>query len=117
MVDLVGTCPKGFWNEWIAEGDAAGDGPTGTEWGWWTRDRKALLISPGDRFYVVAHDRLRGWATVTRLQNEGHGTFVICREGGAVSCTLLDPVPGFRGLRKRWWDRADELPFPNWKNP
>ena len=32
--DLVGTCPKGFWLEWIAEGDAAGDAPTGEEWGW-----------------------------------------------------------------------------------
>lgn len=24
MVDLVGTCPKDFWEEWIAEGDPAG---------------------------------------------------------------------------------------------
>lgn len=23
MSDLVGTCPKHFWREWIAEGDAA----------------------------------------------------------------------------------------------
>ena len=25
MSDLVGTCPKDFWLEWIAEGDAAGE--------------------------------------------------------------------------------------------
>jgi len=36
MVDLVGTCPKGFWEEWIAEGDADGDPETGEEWGWFT---------------------------------------------------------------------------------
>lgn len=36
MADLVGTCPKDFWEEWLAEGDAAGDPPTGQEWGWYT---------------------------------------------------------------------------------
>lgn len=35
MADLVGTCPKDFWEEWIAEGDAAGDPETGEEWGWY----------------------------------------------------------------------------------
>jgi hypothetical protein len=34
MVDLVGTCPKDFWREWIAEGDAAGEPESGEEWGW-----------------------------------------------------------------------------------
>jgi hypothetical protein len=26
-MDLVGTCPKDFWLQWIAEGDAAGETP------------------------------------------------------------------------------------------
>lgn len=117
MTDLVGTCPKGFWHEWLAEGDAAGELYSGEEWGWYTRDRKAGLIRPGDRFYVVAWGRLRGWAPVTRLNADGapeHG-WVICRRGDAVARTIEAPIGGFRGLRQVWWDRQIERPFPDWK--
>ena len=110
MVDLVGTCPKDFWQEWIEEGDAAGEPETGEEWGWYTRHSFIRFIKPGDRFYVVAHGRLRGWAPVTRIQSG-----VICRRGGAVACTIDEPIPGFRGLRQRWWDRSLERPFPDWE--
>ena len=54
---------------------------------WYTRDKKALLIRPGDRFYVVAHGRLRGWAPVTRIGLPPHDDWThwaICRRGGAV---------------------------------
>lgn len=112
MADLVGTCPKDFWDEWIAEGDAAGDLDTGEEWGWYTESPIAQSIHPGDRFYVVAHGKLRGYAPVTRVQNG-----CICRRGGAVAVTLAEPVPGFRGLRRRWWDRTVEIPFPDWRLP
>lgn len=115
MTDLVGTCPKHFWREWIAEGDAAGDPESGEEWGWYTRDRKALLAQPGDRFYVVAHDRLRGYAPVTRVCRDAGDGWIICRRGGAVAVTLPVAVPGFRGLRQRWWERALELPFLDWR--
>ena len=114
MVDLVGTCPKDFWLEWIAEGDAAGDPPTGEEWGWYTRHSRARLIKPGDRFYVVAHGMLRGWAPVTRV-HDGGDSFVICRRGDAVACTIPGQIKGFRGLLTRWWDRSEEQPFPSWK--
>jgi hypothetical protein len=119
MADLVGTCPKDFWEEWIAEGDAAGAPVTGEEWGWYTGHHLARSMKPGDRFYVVAHGKLRGWAPVTRVtrggdNGEGDG-FIICREGGAVACTIMDPIPGFRGLRLRWWNREDEIPFPDWR--
>lgn len=66
MTDLVGTCPKGFWEQWIAEGDAASENGivfpsiTGVDWSWCTRDRKASAIQAGDRFYVVAHGKLCG---------------------------------------------------------
>lgn len=115
MTDLVGTCPKDFWLEWLAEGDAAGDPYTGEEWGWYTRDHWALQIFPGDRFYVVAWGRLRGYAPVTRVENNGRGGYVICRRGGGVACTIPDEIPGFRGLRKRWWDREREQAFRDWK--
>lgn len=115
MVDLVGTCPKDFWEEWIAEGDPAGTPESGEEWGWYTRHSYKSLILPGDRFYVVAHGRLRGFALVTAAPGRNGGP--ICRKGGAVACTIHEPIPGFRGLRKRWWDRASELPFPDWRTP
>lgn len=111
MTDLVGTCPKDFWLEWIAEGDAAGDPDTGEEWTWITHHHSMRqLIRPGDRFYVVAHGRLRGWAPVTRIVAN-----CICRRGGAVACTISEAIPGFRGLRERWWPRETEIPFPDWK--
>jgi len=112
MVDLVGTCPKGFWREWIAEGDPAGEPESGQEWGWFTEHGYRQLIQPGDRFYVVAHGKLRGYAPVT-------GTWggAIVRKGGAVAVTINEQIPGFRGLRKRWWSINEEMPFPDWRNP
>lgn len=112
MTDLVGTCPKDFWQEWIAEGDAAGERDTGQEYGWYTKHSFKQLIRPGDRFYVVAHGKLRGWAPVVRVDGG-----CIVRAGGAVACTIPQPIPGFRGLRKRWWDRQEEVPFPTWREP
>lgn len=123
MPDLVGTCPKDFWEEWIAEGDAASDkgtvfpSITGNDWSWCTRDRKALSAGHNDRFYVVAHGRLRGWAPIIRVDTTGDGGFEIIRRGGAVAVTVPFPIPGFRGLRTRWWSRDVEFPFGDWKKP
>lgn len=115
MVDLVGTCPKDFWEEWIVEGDAAGDPETGEEWGWYTRHSYARFGEPGDRFYVVAHGLLRGYAPIVRVVDQWPAGYVICRKGGAVAVTLPTPIKGFRGIEKRWWDRSEEIPFPDWK--
>lgn len=110
MTDLVATCPKDFWEEWIAEGDAAGEPESGEEYGWFTEHSYRSLIKPGDRFYVVAHGRLRGYSIVT-----GAWGGAIVRKGNAVACTIFDDIPGFRGLRRRWWDYGCEVPFPDWK--
>jgi hypothetical protein len=122
MADLVGTCPKDFWEEWIAEGDAAGEPETGEEWDWFTKHSLVSRIKPGDRFYIVAHGKLRGYAIVTRTrryENIARGEppyqWGIVRKGGAVACTIDQPIPGFRGLRLRWWKREEEKPFPDWK--
>jgi hypothetical protein len=113
MGDLVVTVPKRSWADWIEEGDAAGEPDTGEEWGFFLGSGKPD-IGPGDRLYVVAHGRLRGWAPVTRLARTGHG-WAICRRGGAVARTIAEPIKGFQGWRRRWWDRSAEVPFPDWK--
>lgn len=109
-MDLVGTCPKDFWEEWIAEGDAAGEPYTGHEYGWYTGHSLVRRIGPGERFYVVAHGRLRGYAPVVRVERG-----CIIRRGMAVAVTIDEHIPGFRGLRERWWPREDERPFPDWR--
>jgi hypothetical protein len=118
-MDLVGTCPKGFWEEWISEGNCAGDPERADiEYYWFTRSKLTLKLQPGDRFYVVCNGSLRGWAPVVRIltdiQNDKQ-YFAIARSCGAVACTILQNIPGFRGLRKRWWEREEELPFPDWR--
>jgi hypothetical protein len=117
MADLVGTCPRDFWNSWIAEGDPAGSPYSGEEWGWFTRSPLAASIHPGERFYVVAHGKLRGWAPVTRVRNSGDGAYCICRRGDAVACTVPFAIPGFRGLRRVWWNLEEEIEFPDWRTP
>lgn len=112
MTDLVGTCPKGFWEEWIAEGDAAGERYTGNVYGWHTKHRLIAEINVMDRFYVVAHGKLRGWAPVVEVTRGA-----IFRAGGAVACTIAEEIPGFRGLRRVWWPRHAEVPFPDWRTP
>jgi hypothetical protein len=115
MPDLVVTCPAGFWAEWIAEGDAAGERCTGEEWAWFIGGRRPP-IEPGERLYVAARGRLRGWAPVVRvIRREEDGRWGICCRGGAVACTLADAVPGFRGYRYPWWRREQELTFPDWR--
>jgi hypothetical protein len=116
VVDLVGTCPKDEWLEWLAEGDCAGDSPLWQEYGWYTHHWRRNMISPGNRFYVVAWGRLRGWAPVTRIHRQEDGTpIAIIRSGNAVACTIAEPIKGFRGLLHPWWRREDEVPFPDWK--
>lgn len=126
-MNLVVSVSKTFWREWIAEGDAAGDSPTGTEWGYFMGGRKPN-IQAGDRLYIVAHGMLRGYAPVTRLttstgQLVGSDTILppfekwcICREGNAVAVTVHQKIKGFQGWRYVWWKTEDEIPFPNWKD-
>jgi hypothetical protein len=115
VTDLVVTCPKGFFLEWIAEGDAVGEPYTGEEWGWFMGGHRPP-VEPGDRLYVVAWGRLRGYAPVTRLAATERG-WCICRRGDAVAVTIEQPIPGFRGWRRVWWPREAERPFPEWRAP
>lgn len=113
-MDLVVTVPKSFWELWLEEGDAAGEPSSGEEWAYQVGGRPS--IEPGERLYIVSWGRLRGYAPVVRVMKTPLG-YGICRRGGAVAVTIKEPIPGFRGYRKRWWDREQELDFPNWRTP
>lgn len=158
MSDLVVTVPRGIWPDWIDEGDPAGSEESGEEWDFVLGWQRPPIIA-GERLYVVAHDRLRGYAPVTGVifyadpcpehlyvgagclrcrAEQGvpgrprgvRGRWSIVRRGGAVAVTIgtrwsrpSDPdrptdlahIRGFRGFVKRWWPRADEVPFPDWQ--
>lgn len=144
MADLVVTCPKTFWEAWIAEGDPAGSLWSGQEWGWYMTSRARPPINVGDRLYVVAHGRLRGYSPVTALRglsfdlkdgSDGvSGVYMdaldlessppyhpvdqwcICRGGDAVAVTIPEPMSGFQGWRYVSWPREAEIPFPNWRS-
>lgn len=120
MADLVITVPKGRWNEWIAEGDLPGQRWSGTLYEY----RVALVqgspdVFPGERIYAVAHGKLRGWAPLVRLERDRVrlGCWKLIRGGGARACTIQEVIPGFRGFRRRWWERSQERPFPEWRTP
>jgi hypothetical protein len=115
MPDIVVTVPKAKWIEWIGEGDLPGEGETGEEYAFWLGGPRPT-IKPGDRVYICAHGKLRGYAPLTRIVPSPHG-FGLCRAGGAVACTIAEPIVGFRGWRYVWWDREDERAFPEWRNP
>jgi hypothetical protein len=41
----------------------------------------------------------------------GKAPIAFVRGGGAVACTIDEPIVGFRGWRNRWWNREDEKPL------
>lgn len=122
-MDVVVTVPKSFGLDvWIDEGDAAGDPPARwqQEWDFYLGNQRPNIL-PGERVYVVYNGALRGYAPLVRVAVQGWQTarqsFSLVRHGGAVAVTIPEFIQGFRGFRYRWWERADEVPFPAWKDP
>ena len=113
MADLVVTVPRQLWAAWIAEGDAAGEPESGMTWAFYV-GRHSPPIEAGERLYIVAWNRLRGYAPVTGVvrANRSHA---ICRRGGAVAVTIDPLLEGFRGWQRHWWSRDEERPFPEWR--
>lgn len=119
MSDVVVTVPKSLWAEWIEEGDLAGE-PWSEEadYHFWIRRDSVPTILPGERVYIVAHGRLRGYSPLVRYENYcklAPSRSCLVRHNGAVAVTLPVPIIGFQGWRYRWWDRSDEMPFPGWR--
>ena len=116
-MDVVVTVPKSFGlAHWIAEGDAAGEPESGEEWGFFLGGSPQKRIEPGERVYIVYNGKVRGYAPLVRIQRTDRG-YALVRRGGAVAVTTARPVPVFRGFRYRWWERFEEVPFPEWQTP
>lgn len=121
-MDVCVTVPLTFGlDRWIAEGDAAGEPSSGEEWDFYLGGPVPTIRS-GERVYVVYNRALRGYAPLARIaRGEAgglmRGSFSLVRRGDAVAVTIPEAIPGFRGWRYRWWDRAAEVPFPDWQNP
>lgn len=121
MTDVVVTVPKGLWSEWLDEGDLAGEPwSEEAEYHFWLRPDALPTIATGDRVYVVAHGRLRGFAPLVRTERFcklAPSRACLVRRNNAVAVTIPEPIVGFRGWRYRWWDRSAEVPFPEWRSP
>lgn len=113
MPDVVVTIPKQWWRTWLMEGDLPGEPPTGREYMYKVRGRP--VIEPGERVYIVAGGKLRGYAPLVRAEKGIGGNLYLIRADGAVAVTIDRPTKGFRGFRYRDWDYAEEKPFPNWR--
>ena len=115
-MDVVVTVPKKLWTDWLAEGSRAGEPPEDPNQGFDFSVPSRPKIERGERVYVVAHGRLRGYARLVSIERDDR-TYFLVRKAGAVAVTIADTIPGFRGWRYRWWDPSIEIPFPEWKTP
>jgi hypothetical protein len=117
-VDICVTVPKGLWPAWIEEGDLPGEEWSGFESHFWIGGWHLPKIHPGERVYVVAHGKLRGYAPLVELERHCRlkkDMSCLLRRGGAVAVTIDEQIRGFQGWRYVWWQRYQERPFPNWR--
>jgi hypothetical protein len=121
MPDVVVTVPKDLWGRWIDEGVLPGERcPAGTEFVFKVAGKP--MVTPGERIYIVAHGKLRGYAPLVRVKTQRHpnGSSLVSflvRRGGAIAVTIPMEIRGSQGYRYRFWQREDEVPFPDWRTP
>jgi hypothetical protein len=117
-MDVCVTVPMRFWQDWIEEGDAVGEPRSGETWHFYLYGTPPK-IEVGERVYVVAHGKLRGYAPLTGIWHDPDDPrhYALERRDGAVAVTLPTAIRGFRGWRYVWWEREDEVPFPGWRTP
>jgi hypothetical protein len=122
MSDLVMTLRRDWWQTCIA-----GQLPSSSR-GFYVGGRKPPArsarrssgeaapppVAPGERLYLVAHGRVRGYVPVSGVARTGRG-WTIQRGGPAVAVTIPEAVADFRGWRAAWWAVSDEVPFPDWR--
>lgn len=106
--------PQERWDEWLAEGDLAGQ-PWSGRLHAFPLGLKRPKIAAGERVYVAARGRIRGYAPLVELKRNAEGRWLLVRGGGAEAVTVDEAVPAFHGFRYRWWRLEDERPFPDWQ--
>lgn len=110
---------------WLGEGDLAlvdAPAPWGEEYeyGFVITGRRPPKIEAGERVYIVAHARLRGYAPLVGIGDGSRfggkpASKALIRRNGAVAVTRPGDITGFQGWRYRWWERDEEIPFPDWR--
>lgn len=136
MSDVVVTVPMDRWAEWLEEGDLAHSGELAGQLSDWQGEheygflvgRGRPNIKPGERVYIVAHGHLRGYSPLVRIGDGRRfggprGSLALIRRGRARAVTVLPAgrfsvparINGFQGYRYRWWERSEEIPFPEWR--
>ena len=120
MTDVVVTVPKGMWQEWIEEGDLPGEPEGDYVSHFWIPKQGLPTISTGERVYIVAHGKLRGYAPIIGREQSCRllpGRACLIRRNGAEAVTIPEPIRGFQGWRYRWWSVEEEIAFPDWMQP
>src|SRR4030067_512970 len=102
---------------WIEEGDAAGEPETGQSYYFHLGHVHLPDIELGERVYIVYNGCLRGYAPLTGIEEDPADDIYLVRQGGAVAVTIPEVIRSFRGWRYRWWERSQEVAFPDWENP
>jgi hypothetical protein len=90
MSDVVVTVPLSFGlDNWIDEGDAAGEPDSGLEWDFYLGGPRPN-IKRGERVYVVYNGAIRGYAPLVRVAQDlfTHWRFSLVRHGSAVALTI-----------------------------
>ena len=116
MPDVLVTVPARLWQTWLDEGDLPGHRWSGFESHFWVGHPPA--ISPGERVYIVALGKLRGYAPLVRIEDPcllRPERSCLVRRALAVAVTIDEAIKGARGFRYRWWDRSAERPFEDWR--
>lgn len=116
-MDVVVTVPRDRWLDWLAEGDLPGMPWTGLDS--YFRVPRRPDIQRGERVYIVAHGRVRGYAPLVKITEHDETwaplpspAVCLVRRDGAVAVTIFHRVQGFQGFRYRWWRREQERPWP-----
>ncbi len=71
-------------------------------------------IGPGDRVYLVAWGRVRGYVRMAKLSNTLDGWVLGCSSAVVPTTIPAVGIATFRGAKAPWWKRPDEQPFPGW---
>ena len=138
--DFVATVRAPEWEQWLS-GESGSGGPetvADPRWvdgnaAWWSRAKLARKVERASRLYVCCRGRLRLWIALRPIGNpfetdqegrDGRGLWIpLCIDGAPPDggpwwqpVTIKADMPGFRGLRRRWWARDLERPCPDWQD-